>query len=136
MPNDYFTLEEAHALLPNVRNLMGEARELKRRADAKIILGRVLDTPDPVQLAMARGQVEFLLAEATRRLESVRAMGCLVKDIDKGLVDFPGWIPGQGNVYLCWRLGEERISFWHLRSEGFDSRKPIDSSLFSLRKFS
>ncbi len=136
MPNDYFTLEEAQAMLPKVRDLMAEGRELKRRADAKIILGRVLDTPDPVQLAMARGQVEFLLAEATRHLEAIRAMGCLVKDIDKGLVDFPSWVPGQGNVFLCWRLGEERISFWHLRTEGFDSRKRIDSALFSLRKFS
>lgn len=123
-------------MLPKVRDLMSEARELKGRADAKIILGRVLDTPDPVQLALARGQIEFLLAETTRRLETIRAMGCLVKDIDKGLVDFPSWIPGQGNIYLCWRLGEERISFWHLRTEGFDSRKPIIASLFSIRKLS
>jgi hypothetical protein len=136
MPNDYFTLEEAHATLPKLRELVREARDLKRRADAKIILWRVLDAPDPVEHAMARGQVEFLLAEVGRRIESVHAMGCLVKDIDKGLVDFPGWIPGQGNVYLCWRLGEDQITYWHLRTEGYDARKPIQTSLFSLRKFS
>ena len=136
MPNDYFTLNEAHAALPKLREWVSEARELKRRADAKILLWRVHEDPDPVEMAMARGQVEFLLGEVGRRLEAVHAMGCLVKDIDRGLVDFPGWIPGQGNVYLCWRLGEERISFWHLRTEGYDARKPIESSLFSLRKFS
>jgi hypothetical protein len=136
MPNDYFTLEEAHAVLPKIRDLVGEARELKRRADAKIVLWRVGEDADPVERALARGQVEFLLGEIGRRLETIHAMGCLVKDIDKGLIDFPGWIPGQGNVYLCWKLGEDRISFWHLRTEGFSSRKPVESTLFSLRKFS
>lgn len=136
MPNDYFTLAEAQAVLPKLRELVGEARELKRRADAKIVLWRLGEEMDPVEGALARGQVEFLLAEIGRRLETVHAMGCLVKDIDKGLVDFPGWIPGQGNVYLCWKLGEDRISFWHLRTEGFSSRKPVESPLFSLRKFS
>ena len=135
MPNDYFTLDEAHTALPKLRELVSEARELKRRADAKILLWRVNEDLDPVEMVMERGQVEFLLGEMERRLEAVRAMGCRVKDIDRGLVDFPGWIPGRGDVYLCWRLGEERISFWHLRTEGYDARKPIESSLFSLRKF-
>jgi hypothetical protein len=135
MPNDYFTLEEAQAALPKLRDLVREARDLKRRADAKIILWRVFEAANPVEQVVARGQIEFLLAEAGRRIEAVHAMGCLMKDIDKGLVDFPAWIPGQGNVYLCWRLGEEQISYWHLRTEGFAARKPIQTTLFSLRKF-
>jgi hypothetical protein len=136
MPNDYFTLDEAQAALPQLTEWMGEARELKRRSDQKIALWRDHVPEGTVEMVLARGEVEFLLAEVGRRLDLIRGMGCLVKDIDRGLVDFPAWIPGDGKVYLCWQLGEERVSFWHSLSEGFSGRKPVNAALFSLRKLS
>ncbi|MBL8023120.1 MAG: DUF2203 domain-containing protein [Elusimicrobia bacterium] len=136
MPNGYFTLDEAQAALPQLTEWLGEARELKRRSDVKIALWRDRVPEGPVDMALARGEVEFLLAEVGRRLDLIREFGCLVKDIDQGLLDFPAWIPGDGKVYLCWKLGEERVSFWHALSEGFDGRKPVNAALFSLRKFS
>jgi hypothetical protein len=48
-----------------------------------------------------------------------------VKDLDVGLLDFPARINNQ-EVYLCWRLGEDRIRFYHRQDEGFSARKPID----------
>jgi len=53
-------------------------------------------------------------------------LGCLVKDLDTGLVDFPALFRGQ-EVYLCWKLGEPSIEFWHGVDEGFRGRKAIDS---------
>jgi len=55
----------------------------------------------------------------------VQEIGCLIKDIDVGLVDFPTSLRGV-EVYLCWKLGESGISFWHGVDEGFRGRKPID----------
>jgi hypothetical protein len=55
MPNDYFTLEEAHAVLPKINELVGEARELKRRADAKIVLWRIGEDADPVEKSLGQG---------------------------------------------------------------------------------
>ena len=51
--------------------------------------------------------------------------GCLVKDLDKGLVDFPTLFRGE-EVYLCWKMDEPAIQFWHSVEEGFSGRKQID----------
>ena len=58
-------------------------------------------------------------------LEKIQATGCVVKDLEVGLLDFPSRINGEA-VYLCWRLGEDRIRFYHAQDEGFAGRKPID----------
>ena len=58
-------------------------------------------------------------------LESIQESGCLVKDLEKGLVDFPTLFRGE-EVYLCWKLDEPSIAFWHGVQEGFAGRKSID----------
>jgi hypothetical protein len=58
-------------------------------------------------------------------LEKIHATGCVVKDLESGLLDFPARINGEA-VYLCWRLGEDRIRFYHAQDEGFAGRKPLD----------
>ena len=58
-------------------------------------------------------------------VEKIHATGCVVKDLEVGLLDFPARINGEA-VYLCWRLGEDRIRFYHSQDEGFSGRKPID----------
>ncbi|HVB33199.1 MAG TPA: DUF2203 domain-containing protein [Patescibacteria group bacterium] len=60
-------------------------------------------------------------------VEEIEASGCQVKDLDLGLIDFPGQMNGE-DVFWCWRLGEDRIRFWHRQSEGFAGRKPISPS--------
>ena len=55
----------------------------------------------------------------------IHATGCIVKDLDIGLLDFPSRIDNE-DVYLCWRLGEDRIRFYHRQDEGFSGRKPLD----------
>jgi hypothetical protein len=66
------------------------------------------------------------LAEAIQTaIERIHATGCVVKDIEVGLLDFPARMNGE-DVYLCWRLGEDRIRFYHRQDEGFSGRKPID----------
>ena len=58
-------------------------------------------------------------------LEKIHSTGCVVKDLEIGLLDFPARINGEA-VYLCWRLGEDRIRFYHAQDEGFAGRKPLD----------
>lgn len=59
-------------------------------------------------------------------VDNIQQSGCLVKDLDMGLVDFPALLNNQ-EVYLCWKLGEPRIDFWHGVSEGFTGRKRINN---------
>src|SRR5713226_1753181 len=58
-------------------------------------------------------------------LNLILETGCLIKDLDVGLLDFPAVIDNQ-DVYLCWKLGEDRIRFYHRQDEGFAGRKPLD----------
>ena len=58
-------------------------------------------------------------------IEGVQETGCLIKDLDIGLIDFLTRYHGQ-DVCLCWKLGEDHIRFWHGMEEGFRGRKPID----------
>jgi hypothetical protein len=58
-------------------------------------------------------------------LENFEQSGVLVKDLDKGLVDFPTLFRGE-EVYLCWKVDEASIQFWHGTHEGFAGRKAID----------
>jgi hypothetical protein len=125
MNQRYFTLEEARASLPRVRELVGEAQELKRKANEKISLWGTRGEANFVELAVAQGQVEFLFSEVRFRLETLLALGCVMKDIDQGLVDFPARIPGYGEGYFCWKNGESDVRHWHGLTEGFLGRKPI-----------
>ncbi len=58
-------------------------------------------------------------------MEELEGVGCLIKDLHIGLIDFPTLYQGE-EVYLCWQLGEEDIGFWHGMQEGFAGRKAID----------
>jgi hypothetical protein len=58
-------------------------------------------------------------------VERIESTGCVVKDLDSGLLDFPARLHDE-DIYYCWRLGEDRIRFYHRQDEGFSARKPID----------
>ncbi|HET6894954.1 MAG TPA: DUF2203 domain-containing protein, partial [Candidatus Baltobacteraceae bacterium] len=64
-------------------------------------------------------------AEIVRIINRIEAYGCIVKDIDLGLIDFPSMREGRA-VYLCWKAGEEEITHWHGMDEGFSERKPLE----------
>ena len=58
-------------------------------------------------------------------LDQILETGCLIKDLEVGLLDFPSVIDNE-EVYLCWKVGEDRIRYYHKQSEGFAGRKPLD----------
>jgi hypothetical protein len=80
------------------------------------------------QAAKEYASLTSALEEGTRELvacvEEIQALGAVVKDIESGLVDFPSLRDGV-EVELCWRVGEERIAFWHPVDEGFAGRRPL-----------
>lgn len=70
-----------------------------------------------------------LLRTAAELVGKLEDIGCELKSSELGLVDFPA-LRGGHPVYLCWRLGEETVSFWHSPSDGFGGRKALDESDF------
>jgi hypothetical protein len=130
----YFTLGEAQGLLGTVEPIMRRIQsfhEAYRAAEAGIQeLARRVMISGGMQLNFG------VLAERKRRLDEsemrfresigdLHSLGCLLKDVDAGLVDFPTQLRGE-EVCLCWKLGEKGISFWHGADEGFSGRKKID----------
>jgi hypothetical protein len=80
---------------------------------------------DREQARKGRERRDKLAKRLKTAIEQVQEFGCVVKDLDMGLVDFPTLFRGV-EVYLCWKLGEPRIEYWHGMEEGFRGRKPID----------
>jgi hypothetical protein len=62
---------------------------------------------------------------AADELSWFRDRGIVVRDIEQGLIDFPG-LRGGRQIYLCWRLGEDAVNFWHDRETGFAGRQPLE----------
>jgi hypothetical protein len=127
-----FTVEEANALLETVRPL-AEQMVAHRRALAEAmarqerIEGRVrgngggIPPGEPAELAAAVAEEAEAVAKC---LERIQELGAVVKDLDAGLVDFPALRDGE-EIFLCWRLGEDEISYWHGLEEGFAGRKEL-----------
>lgn len=128
----YFTRDEAEALLPRVEPILLEIQRLRSDiADAEAVLAE-LQVKAMSNGHSHAGEIQEAQAESQAALESVRAaiasinaMGIEVKDLDMGLIDFLARRKGRP-VYLCWRLGEEGIGWWHTLDSGFAGRRPIE----------
>ena len=75
------------------------------------------------------------MTDAMERLEreilKLEDQGCVLKDINVGLVDFPAVRLGV-RVWLCWKIGEKKIEFWHTIHDGYANRKPVNENEFYL----
>lgn len=129
-----FTLTEAERTRREVEPVLLEAIDFRRKMgelDEKLgqIANRITMMGGLLVAYESTAKVRFErdhLADAIKTaLERIEATGCLVKDLDVGLLDFPAMLDDE-EVYLCWRLGEDRIRFWHRQDEGFAGRKPLD----------
>lgn len=128
-----FTLEQAEALLPRVRDELVAMQGCKRRIDAlRVELGEVTGKAtgnghvrSGAGLPAKRREAEGLVEELNGRLATLNEWGVEIKSIDDGLADFPSDRDGR-TVYLCWKLGEERIAWWHEIDAGFAGRQPLD----------
>ncbi len=136
MADRYFKLHEAQELLPVIGSYLEQAREQKLKVDglneelahaaARIMLmGGSL--PAHAELGQKKTERDEFASQVQEAVSKILDTGCLVKDLDEGLVDFPCLMHGE-EAYLCWKLGEERIGYWHGIEEGFAGRKPLDDS--------
>jgi hypothetical protein len=129
-----FTLAEAEGLIPRVERLLRDAIQFKASYDEAekeiqtfqehvMMMGGV--AVDRERAAGSRTKRDGAAAQLRHAIEQVQEVGCLIKDLDIGLIDFPTTYRGN-EVYLCWKLGEDGIAYWHGVDEGFRGRKAID----------
>jgi hypothetical protein len=129
-----FSLRDAERLRVEIEPILIDAIEARRKLnEIDEELGKLAERAQQSGGLMiahekaARQRLEHnrLAGTIQTALEKIHATGCVVKDLEVGLLDFPARINGEA-VYLCWRLGEDRIRFYHSQDEGFAGRKPID----------
>jgi uncharacterized protein DUF2203 len=121
----HYSLKEASALLPRVAELLVSMRSARDRlgdAEARAALaaaGQSNGGGEPGKV-VSGGFLE--LREAVLEL---REREIVLRDLDRGLVDFPALREGT-EIYLCWEEGEQEIGFWHTPDAGFAGRRPLD----------
>jgi hypothetical protein len=105
----HWTLAEATAALPAVRGKVQRIRELLRARPT------------------ANGQAARLDTEIAMLVGELQADGIIVRDPERGLIDFPALAPSGATYLLCWLDGEDAIGWWHWPDAGFAGRTPIDT---------
>ncbi len=121
----HFTREEANAFLPRVEPLLRKLREARDRltdAEAHELLA---DAAPANGGGKAGRQVGDAFLEVRDLLAEIQDLGIVIRDIDRGLIDFPA-ILEDAEVYLCWQLDEPEVGFWHDLESGFSGRQPLD----------
>jgi hypothetical protein len=126
-----FSFDEASELLPRLQEVVSEMQEKKRALDRLqeqigALTGRASGDGHLLarDLSAKRAQADAVSKEMNALLAEITEMGCELKGIDEGLIDFPHERDGRV-IYLCWKLGEERIEWWHDVDAGFAGRQAL-----------
>ncbi len=130
-----FTLREVDALIPELETVLqhmetihDRMHELAGDGAHERVHHKAAATPAEVaDAARLESQMEFLLQVVQADIDHIEDLGGIVKDLDAGLVDFPGLVEGQ-EAWLCWQKGEKKIHFWHPLHSGFSERRALKRS--------
>ena len=118
----HYTREEARALLPQIRQWLGRLDELRKgleRMEKRLasLGGNDLGGDTVNQWIRHLADMQEILAEFHRR-------EIIIKDLERGLIDFPAIISGR-EVFLCWESDEEDVEFWHDLESGYGGRERL-----------
>jgi hypothetical protein len=121
----HYTLDEASALLPRVVELINQMRAARDRLGDREAR-EALSEAGPTNGGGTPGRtVSEAFLELRDSMFELRELEVVLRDLDRGLLDFPSLRDGQ-EVYLCWQEGEDAIGFWHEPDAGFAGRRPLD----------
>ncbi len=136
MQQIHFTIEEAQKALPKVKRLLAKMHTLKAQInflaeekEAPVQLTEPFTEEEIYRFAFAQEiklnrELHKHTYEFFKVLDQINNLGCIVKDLDEGIIDFPHKINNR-EIFLCWQEGEDRISFWRETEAGVEDRKPI-----------
>ncbi|MDQ2799342.1 MAG: DUF2203 domain-containing protein [Armatimonadota bacterium] len=125
----HFTISEARATLPDLRRRLNRIRDLL----AEIRARESVEGMEQTIIMRGNGKGPILSGsgahkqEAQRLVEEIADQGIQIKDLERGLVDFPHFLQSDPDheVFLCWHLGEDTIEFWHEIEAGIAGRRPL-----------
>ena len=127
----WYGIDDANRRLEEVRPLLEELRaERAQVADEHRLLERARagngSTGKADELAAHEARIRDIVRSMERRVHLLDEWGILLRDISSGLIDFPALANGRP-IWLCWRLGEDQIGWWHEADTGFEARQPLSA---------
>lgn len=125
----YYTVAEANRLLPELTALLHELQEQAEslthlQADLKAIRLQILSNGHGKQVEQVTIQVATREHQVRQNLARLQTLGIELKDLQMGLIDFYHQ-RDDAVVFLCWRLGEPEVTYWHPLDRGYSSRQPL-----------
>jgi hypothetical protein len=131
-----FTVEEANQqiveLRPRIERLIEAKQEfdkLQREIDVLTLAaaGASRANPDVQDLRRLQERRRTIAEQLSQGVAAAHRRGCLIKDLDRGLVDFYA-LAGDRLIFLCWQVGEAEVGHWHSLQGGFAGRQPLNKS--------
>jgi hypothetical protein len=122
----YFTVEEANRLIPQIKAIVEQLRQGRRhlqrhRPTAEAVAQKAGGNGGGSDAVTYLSDYSQTFGHGIARLQ---VLGVILKDVDRGLIDFPHRREGR-EVYLCWEYGEEHIDYWHETDSGYGGRQPL-----------
>ena len=121
-----YTPFKANEILPQVRlrfaNIMNQRNQIMELQSELSYLERQNNNHEV--FFKLKNQINKSITSLYKQIEELEELGVMIKSFDEGLLDFPA-IRFNEEVWLCWKIGEEEIKFWHRKDEGFTGRKPL-----------
>jgi hypothetical protein len=121
----HYTREEANAMLPRIEPLLLKLRSSRDELTDEQAHEALSDAAPSNGGGDPGTQVGEAFLEVRRLIAALSEAAIVVRDVDRGLIDFPSIIDDR-EVYLCWQLGEESVDFWHDLDSGYGGRQPLD----------
>lgn len=121
-PPRRFTIEQANKSLPLVRRIVADI--VHAHADAMQLQAEHERVARKKEQAIIQSRLETTMSHLEDYLAELSEIGCELKDYGSGLIDFTGRHQGR-DVCLCWKLGEEKVAYWHELDTGFAGRQPV-----------
>ena len=139
MPRGHFSVGDVEAVIPALVRIFVHVLQIRaglrgieaqlERAGVRMSREELLESDDgPPEIRRAKAVFRGFYEALADEIERVRDLGGEVKDVETGLVDFPGRRGGE-EILLCWRLGEKKLGFWHPVDSGFAGRRPVDEDV-------
>ena len=128
MAKKYFTVESAQKQIQTIKKSLLKLQNLKKTIDAilsvsidprEIEYNEFVETNTKLNKEFPKLSYEFY-----KELEKLERIGCLIKDLELGLIDFYYKFEGR-DIFLCWKLGEDKIRAWHEINAGFGGESPL-----------
>ena len=125
--SDYYDIDAANARLQELRPLLAALRDARNEVAAgqlRLAQAQAADDADPALLAREQEGMTITVKRMEQAVRQIDAWGVTLRDIGTGLVDFPALVNGRP-IWLCWKLGEDDIAYWHELEAGIAGRKPL-----------